>query len=627
MRPTKLKFGSYRTGIVDLKGGINENVSSLELQAGELIDCKNYMIAEGGYGGYISTKGFEAFDGEWLPSQYRSVVLHILSTESIQEGDFIDGDTSGAVAVSLETTDPVDGILTVQCRIAIEGFIRGETLTNRFPATPIGTVDKVRILTGGTYEYHAAVDWVRNLVIPVPGEGPILGLHIYKNKTYAFRKTSGAATIGMYVADLSLGWKFLDNSMVYTGDHEFYFTNYNFYATDGTPGSGSTAGVYSMYWCDGQNKARVYDGTSVSVIDNTGMGAADKPIRIIAHNFHLWLVYPSGSLQHSKLGDPTVWDGEQGAGEIGLGDEITNLEVGVQSSLVITLNKGIGILTGNVIDSFVLEVFSNTSGARSRTTQRLLGTIFFIDDRGLSTLDAVQEYGDYGANSISQRFKQTLLKSGKTITTTLTSRDLNQYRIFFDDKTAIYVSFEGKEFKGATFMEFDRPVSVAAQGDKANVDLSVFASNEKEEHWGYVYRMDSGTSFDGNPIICRLATAYFHYGSPRNWKLFKRATIEITGEQEQVFNVKADYDYSESGAPRTIWYTTEIYSILGSSIYSVDEWGSLVYGASTAANRSPIYLQGAGTNISYKVISVEAYRPQHIIQNIITDYELVSRRV
>lgn len=618
MRPNQIKFANYRTSVVELKGGMNENVSSLELEAGELIDCKNYMMAEGGYGGYISTKGFEAFDGSILPSEYQSVVLVITdSPRGLLEGDIITGSTSGATAVSLETVDPNDGAMTVECLIDTGTFSDGEPLS--IPAGSLGTLDVPRLISGGNQEFHLALEWAMSQIRPVPGEGDILGLNIFENKTYAFRKHIGTDTVGLYVADEATGWLEVDtsgNPITYSVDgHDFYFTNYNFYA-----GTDS----FSMYWCDGVNKARVYDGSTVDVIDNVGMDPDDRPIRIAAHNYHLWLAYEGGSLQHSKVGDPLVWDGSLGAGEIGLGDEITNIEAGVQSSLVISLRHGIRVLTGNIQDDFVLEVFSENSGASPRTMQRLLGTIFFLDDRGLSTLEAVQDYGDYEANSISQRFKQTLLDQNHSVTATLTSRDLNQYRIFFDDRTAIYVSFEGKELKGATFMQFDRNVSVAAQGDKSRVDLSVFATDDGE---GYVYRMDSGTSFNGTPIICRMTTAFYHYGSPRSWKTFKRATLEVSGDKGQTFNMKVDFEYNEEGSPRTLWYTPEIYSTLSNSSYGSDRWGEMVYGSATVANRAPVYIQGVGTNMSYKILSNEAYRPQHIIQNIITDYEVLSRRV
>lgn len=626
MIPTQLRFAPYKSAIVELKGGINENVSSLELSSGELIDCKNYMIAAGGYGGYMSVKGFERIDGKLRPSTYESYVVTIENcSRGISVGETFT-DESGATAIALQdgiiqsgTYLSGDALVIIQARIGTGTLHIGQIVGT---SEPCGTISAVEKIMGGTDEYHLGIEWCRQQVQEVPGEGPVLGLHIFKGKIYAFRKKVGAATIGMYVEDSTNRWTEISTvgtPLTYSaGQHEFHFTNYNFLATS----SG-----YTMYWCDGVNKAHSYDGSSVTVINNAGMDPNDKPINIIAHNFHLFLAYRGGSLQHSKVGVPGNWTGADGAGEFGLGAEITNLTTGVQSTLVITLGAGSGIriLSGATIDDFQLDTFSQESGARPLSVQRLLGTIFFLDDRGVTTLQAVQEFGDYGANSISQRFKQSLFKNLHKLTTTLVSQDLNQYRLFFDDKLGIFVSFEGKDFKGATLIEYNKVVAISAQGlDQNEIELLVFGDGTS----GYVYRMDSGTSFDGTPITCRLSTAYYHYGSPRQRKSFKRATIEVTGENGQAFDMKIDFDYNELGSPRTIWYSPQVYAQSGGAIYGEGKWGIMKYGVGKAVtNRTPVYLIGTGTNMSYKLISNETYRKQHIVQNIITDFELIGRRI
>lgn len=51
-----------------LTGGLNEQVTSLELSAGELYRCKNYVEKDDRYHGYESTKGYERFNGMTSPS-------------------------------------------------------------------------------------------------------------------------------------------------------------------------------------------------------------------------------------------------------------------------------------------------------------------------------------------------------------------------------------------------------------------------------------------------------------------------------------------------------------------------------------------------------------------------------
>ena len=622
-----ITFADYKSSIVELKNGINESVSSLELRGGELIDCKNYMIAEGGYGGYISTKGYERIDGAITPSLYQSVVILVTGCSlNISAGELVTGVTSGATATALadgvlQSGSFPDGDAVIEVELSIVSGMIGNTEEVSTPANGIiGITALSSIITGGTDSHNRGITHALNLVQEVPGEGMVLGLTIFEFKIYVWRKKVGINQIGMYI-ESPTGWLEIDTSadpIVYstTVTHTFKFAQYNFYAATDS---------FSLYWVDGVNKCRAYDGTTVTTIVNTGMGILDAPINIACHNFHLFLAYRGGSLQHSVLGDPAVWDATVGASEIGLGAEVTNLVAGVSSSLIIYLGEAIRVLQGNSVDDWVLEVFSDVSGAYAKTARRLLGTVFSVGDRGLSTLQAVQEFGDYAANSISQRFKQTLFSNKNSITSTAVSRDLNQYRIFFENKTGIYVSFEGKELRGATFVEFPDAVTLSAQGETSDqVEMIVFASNDEP---GFIFKMDSGNSFDGNPILCRMSTAFYHYGSPRQYKAFKRATFEINAENNHKFSVKVDFDYNELGSPRTIWYNPVIYAATGGAIYGEGVWGTMKYGVSQETTRVPIYLQGVGTNMSYKIISNETYKHQHIIQNIITDYSLVGRRI
>jgi hypothetical protein len=352
------------------------------------------------------------------------------------------------------------------------------------------------------------------------------------------------------------------------------------------------------------------------------MGADDKPINLIAHNFYLWLVYPGGSLQASTLGDPLDWT--TAPLEFGLGQHITNLVVGLESSLIITLERGITILTGTIEDTFDLGVFSDEASAYTYTAERLLGTVFMMGDQGITSLEGVQNYGNYAANSVSQRYKKTLYRNKQNITMALSSRELNQYRLYFDNGVGIYVSFEGKELKGATFVLFDDPVITACSGvDTVGNEKIVFSSTNTD---GYVFRMDSGKSFNGNYMTHWLQTPYHHYKYLRSNKSFKRATFEIFGENDQTIYVRLNFNYNEPDVPLTNIFETALSTRAGTAVWGETLWGTMVYGsAGSVTDRVPLYVNGVGTSMSYKVLVRDKYRDQHIIQNIITDLEVLGR--
>jgi hypothetical protein len=309
--------------------------------------------------------------------------------------------------------------------------------------------------------------------------------------------------------------------------------------------------------------------------------------------------------------------------EFGVGEEIRALDAGVDSTLLIFMKRGLKILHGTTEENFELTTYSGEISTVSDTVKRLLSTTFFISEQGLTTLDAVAEFGDYSANTISKNFKRTLLSNLSLISATSVSRSLNQYRIFFNNGKALYVSFEGGELLGATPMFFPDPVLVLSSGvDSEGTDLTVFGSSD-----GYVRKMDSGKTFNGKDITCRLMTTYHSYNSPRNYKLFKRATVEVFGENGQELTVKCLFDYQSPDQPVVGSLYESLSRRAGSAVWGVDPWGSMVWGLIlTVTSSVPFYINGLGTNMSYTIVSKEKHRDQHIIQNILTEYELCARR-
>lgn len=533
MKNRRLRFSSVRSEPVIMDGGLNENVSSIELKGGELIAGFNYQLVEGSSGGYISVAGYERYDGTTKPSS-----------------------------------------------------------------------------VGATDESHSAQDVERASITEVPGTGSILGVHIFEGKVYAFRNKVGGASAGMYVATAT-GWDEIDTSgdaLAASGDYKF--VNYNF---TGDPAD------FSMYWVDGKESARAFDGTTVTVLSNAGMGANDKPINIIAHNDRLWLAYTGGSLQYSTAGDPTDWT--TSAGEFGMGREITNLITSVGNSLVVFCDEAIKIVNGYSADDFVVESYSNFSGAYDSTAQRIFGTIIFMDDRGVTSLEAAQEFGDFKSNSLSQRVQKTLQNNKQLITCSVVSRSLNQYRLYFSNGGGLYFSFLNKKLRGVTVIDFIKPVIKVTEGEDANGDIVIFFASTD----GYVYQMDIGTSFDGAAINTMMSTAFYHYKSPRNWKRFKEIVFEIASVSDLTIDVRFSFDYTSGYVPRSGVMQIDL---LGSGArYGEGLWGTMRYSGSENTNKIKYPINGLGSNMSVSLRTSEAYKRQHTVQNFITDYSLSGRQL
>lgn len=456
---------------------------------------------------------------------------------------------------------------------------------------------------------HAAQDAARALIDEVPGSGPVLGVWIFEGKVYAFRDTAAPAAGAMYV-ESAAGWDEIDTALTpITAGGSYNFINYSF---TGDPADNS------MYWTNGKNQCMAFNGTTITKID-TGMGALDTPINVIAHGDRLWLAFESGSLQYSTAGDPADWS--TNAGEFGLGQEITNLVTTVANTLVVFCKSTIKIINGYSSDDFVLDTYSSASGAFKDTACRLFGSIIFMDDRGVTGLEAAQEYGDFKANSISQKVHKTLLRYKTLITCAMVHREKNQYRLFFSDGHALYFSFFNKKLRGVTLIKFANPVLSVCEGeDTSGNSVIFFASSD-----GYVYQMDSGTSFDGSEILTTLKTAFYHYRSPRLWKRFKEIVFEIFSTSDITIDLKFYFDYGSNYVPSS---SIEEADVIGAGDqWGVGEWGTMTYTGSGVTNRIKYLMHGIGSNMSVSMRTSNTYLGNHTIQNITTDYQLSGRQL
>lgn len=621
MRARQPRPAQLSTETVIMDGGYNENISSLELKGGELIYGINYYLLEGSGGGYQSTKGYERYDGQALASSValdyeaedpeadrelqRDAILEVPGTGNVLGVHLYKGMLYAFRNANTDPTAYTD--MYVESATGWSKIDLGEKLA--FTTGAVAAIAVGETITGGT---SAATGVVQKVVITsgtIAGgdaAGYILIEADTKTGTFQSETITGGTNSG--TAAISAD----SVAQTITKDGEYQFANHNFYGTVGSE---------KMYFTNKVNKAMVYDGVAFDFIDNSGMGAADKPIGLSPHNDRLFLAYEGGSLQYSTVGDPMDWTTD--AGELGVGKEITGLVQAVGNALVIFCNGGTRVLQGTAdVDTWQLDYFSQKTGAYENTAHRMFGTILFMNNRGVSTLDAVQDFGDFKANTISQKIYKTLQDYKDYTTTATIHRELNQYRLWFRNGLGVVFSFRGTKFRGVTLLEFPDPVIVSASGRDENDNTVVyFASNTG----GYVYKMESGTSFDGSNIEARMLTAYYHYRSPMDWKRFINAQMEVSCLSDLEIEYKFYYDYSGPELPKAASRTYDL--IAGVDVWGEENWGTMVWSSGNLTNRMRIFIHGIASNMSIGFGVVSRIAEPHTVQNMTVAYERLRRQL
>ena len=427
--------------------------------------------------------------------------------------------------------------------------------------------------------------------LAVAGSGPIRGVWEYNNVVYAFRNNAGGSACVMHKSTSS-GWAVVSTPTL-SPNGNFEFINHNF-----TGHSGSL----KMFGCDGINKAFQFNGTTLSFL-TTGM-TTDTPSHIGVHKNHLFLSFTGGSVQHSGVGNPASWSLVTGAGEIGIGTEVTGFSSMKGDSLAITGRNQISILYGASASDWNLKLFSPAIGAVARTNGQMDSDLYFFNGDDLSSLTATQAFGDFESASVSAVVKPFIdARKNNTVGATV-NRDKNQYRLFFDDKSVLVGTIINRQVVGFTTWRLEHTPSFITEKYMGCTD-------------GSVMYMDNGVSFNGTAIQSYLRLPFTSFNTPHRKKRFRKATLELEAGSQATLDYLADYDYgsggSSSGAQATVYG--------GGGFWDVANWNNFVWSSAVVAS-AEAYLNGSGMNISLLIVHSSATDPAFTLQGVQLNYSL-----
>lgn len=333
---------------------------------------------------------------------------------------------------------------------------------------------------------------------------------------------------------------------------------------------------------DGVNYPFIYDGSTYTVLDATTdlLGVSFAAF----HKNHLVFAKGDRIIFSSPYTD-TDFNAANGSGIISIGGAITGIIV-FREALIIFTEKSISQITGNTSVDFVLQSITRNVGCvASDTIQEIGGDIMFLGPEGLRLLGATDRTGDFNLGVVSKVIQQeaTDLILSSSSFSSVVIKQKSQYRIFGYNSSVTPSSSKGIL---GTQMTADNTASIAwaettgiksyvADSDYKNqTETIVFAHTD-----GYVYRMESGSSFDGTNIIASFATPYVPINDPRVRKTFYKLFLytDPLGSVTTSVNLKLDFDDVGSIQPETITLSNTTGSV-GFYGTSTAKYGTTVYG-------------------------------------------------
>jgi hypothetical protein len=410
--------------------------------------------------------------------------------------------------------------------------------------------------------------------------------------------TSGGATLSINPA---LASSPADNAAVtwlsvnYTGGIKLRTAKYRTNSVDKIVGVNGTN--YPFIW---------NDTTFTSLDTNTDLLGSDF---VVFHKNQLFFVNEDKLIFSAPYTD-TDFTAANGAGVISVGAIITGIIV-FREALIIFTDKSISQLVGNTVSDFNLQPITRNVGCvATDTIQEIGGDIMFLGPEGLRLLSATDRTGDFNLGVVSKpiQAEATELISSSSSFASVVIKQKSQYRLLGYNASVTTASAKGIL---GTQMVGDNTSTIAwaeTVGIKAYVadsnyinqtELIIFAHSD-----GYVYKMESGNSFDGMNILASFATPYVPVTDPRVRKTFYKLFLytDPQGSVNMSVNLKLDFDDFESIQPETISLSNVNSGSVGFYGTSTAKYGTTKYG-SKLKKLFQTQIIGSGFSVSLQFVS------------------------
>jgi hypothetical protein len=384
---------------------------------------------------------------------------------------------------------------------------------------------------------------------------------------------------------------------------KYEFSTYNF--------RGETAGI-TMYGVNTVDNGFSWDGTTFIKMQ-TGM-TTDTPEHIATHQKHLFFSFPNGSIQHSSIAAPNKWSALTGAAELGIGDNVSGFSTEVNNVMSIFSRNDAFMLYGTSSADWELRKFHAGAGAIPYTLQKMDQT-FFLDDRGISSIFTVQYFGDFQSSVASDKIDPYIQSKKDNAIDSLRVRGKNQYRLYFDDKTGVEMTFINKSNQGLMPFTLLHQINCTVSAEDANGFEVLYGGFDD----GYVRRMDSGTSFDGETVSSFVRSTYYHYNSPGTRKRFRELGLEINADTSTTLTVTPSYDFGGTYSPKTSPVSSS-YSVT----VAADQWSEADISNSstgiTVVASERVRINGIGTNMGFIISNSSIYDKPITLQGCIVEF-------
>lgn len=241
-----------------------------------------------------------------------------------------------------------------------------------------------------------------------------------------------------------------------------------------------------------------------------------------------------------------------GAGTINVNYNITGLIV-FREQLIIFTDSTIKRLVGSSAADFALAPITEKIGCiDGRTIQEFGGDIMYLSSDGLRLLSATDRIGDFALDVASDTIFKTaedFLDVTNTVFESFVIRGKSQYRIVgykdgYSSSVAeglIATKYSSQGSQGIAWSTTKGIKAYIVDGTYENERETILFANDD----GYIYKLESGVSFDGSNIEAIYQSPNLPLTDPQIRKTIYKLALYIQANGKMTLDVSLKYDFEQ----------------------------------------------------------------------------------
>ena len=324
------------------------------------------------------------------------------------------------------------------------------------------------------------------------------------------------------------------------------------------------------------------------------------------------VVYYSGRLKPYDFEDSS-------AGFIDVGDIVTGIKV-FRNSLIIFCKNSIYELTNLDSTPIIKSVTKNIGCVSGNSIQEIGGDLIFLAPDGLRTIAGTARIDDVELSSISRKIlplvNEIINNFANYTISSMVIRERSQYRLFYyrsgqaaNGQRGIIGTFKYNS-EGIPAFEWSQTKGLPVKFCTSDVNNNGTEVLHHTDETGYVYKHDTGNSFDGTNVEAEFQTPDMDYGDNGLRKsLYKvKTNIEPEGTQNDLL-LRIRYDFESGEVPQPGNFS--VGNLSSASLFGTAIFGTATFGATTLPSKS-VLVTGSGFSNNFKFFSDDTNAPYSV---------------